>query len=67
MANLSITSLCNRRCSYCFARPERLRMEKRVVWGKEESVYYYSYGTHQVWGLTARIIRDFMEALKMHL
>ncbi len=23
MANLSITSLCNRRCSYCFARPER--------------------------------------------
>ncbi len=50
-----------------FLDPERLRMEKRVVLGKEENVYFYSYGTNQVWGLTARIIKDFMEALKMHL
>jgi radical SAM protein with 4Fe4S-binding SPASM domain len=26
VANLSITSLCNRSCSYCFARPERLSL-----------------------------------------
>ena len=25
-------------------------------------MYFYSYGTHQIWGLTARIIKDFLEA-----
>jgi 8-oxo-dGTP pyrophosphatase MutT (NUDIX family) len=46
-----------------FQDPERLRVEKRIVANKEEDVYFYSYGTHQIWGLTARIIKDFMEAL----
>ena len=48
-----------------FLEPERLRIEKRIVAGVEESVYFYSYGTHQIWGLTARIIKDFMEALNL--
>jgi 8-oxo-dGTP pyrophosphatase MutT (NUDIX family) len=48
-----------------FTDPERLRIEKRIVLGREEDVYFYSYGTHQIWGLTARIIRDFVETLKI--
>lgn len=46
-----------------FLDPERLRVEKNPV--RNEDVYFYSYGTHQIWGLTARIIKDFMEALKL--
>jgi 8-oxo-dGTP pyrophosphatase MutT (NUDIX family) len=48
-----------------FSDPARLRIEKRLVRGREEDVYFYSYGTHQIWGLTARIIKDFMEALNL--
>ena len=48
-----------------FLEPERLRIEKRITKDGEEDVYFYSYGTHQIWGLTARIIRDFMEALSL--
>jgi 8-oxo-dGTP pyrophosphatase MutT (NUDIX family) len=46
-----------------FHDPSRLRIEKQIVLGKEEPVYFYSYGTHEIWGLTARIIHDFMETL----
>jgi 8-oxo-dGTP pyrophosphatase MutT (NUDIX family) len=46
-----------------FLDPERLRVEKSLV--RNENVYFYSYGTHQIWGLTARIIKDFMEALSL--
>jgi len=46
-----------------FLDPGRLRIEQSTF--RNEDVYYYSYGTHQVWGLTARIIRDFMEALRL--
>ena len=49
-----------------FLEPDRLRTEQRMVQGKEETVYFYTYGTHQIWGLTARIIKDFMETLKLH-
>ncbi len=49
-----------------FLDPERLRVEKRTRY-KETEVYFYSYGTHQIWGLTARIIKDFMETLNLSL
>lgn len=48
-----------------FMDPSRLRIEKRRVSNQEENVYFYSYGTHQIWGLTARIIKDFLEALSL--
>jgi 8-oxo-dGTP pyrophosphatase MutT (NUDIX family) len=48
-----------------FLDPGRLRVEKRIVLGREENVYFYSYGSHQIWGLTARIIRDFIQTLKL--
>ena len=49
-----------------FLDPDRLRIEKSIHTDRESHVYYYSHGTHQIWGLTARIIKDFMEALMMH-
>jgi 8-oxo-dGTP pyrophosphatase MutT (NUDIX family) len=48
-----------------FLDPARLRIEKRTIRNKESEVYYYSYGTHQVWGLTALIIKDFLDALDL--
>ena len=49
-----------------FWDPDRLRIEKRTVGDGEENVYFYSYGNHQIWGLTARIIKDFMETLNLY-
>ena len=46
-----------------FMDPSRLRIEQRTYPGVDPEVYFYSYGTHQIWGLTARIIKDFLEAL----
>jgi 8-oxo-dGTP pyrophosphatase MutT (NUDIX family) len=48
-----------------FQDPERLRIEKRVFRSGEEDVYYYSHGTDEVWGLTARIIKDFLDFLNL--
>jgi 8-oxo-dGTP pyrophosphatase MutT (NUDIX family) len=49
-----------------FTDPARLRIEKNPI-GNESQVCYYSYGKHQIWGLTARIIKDFMDTLNLHL
>jgi len=46
-----------------FMDPSRLRIEKNIYSKQEPNVYFYSYGTHQIWGLTARIIKEFLEAL----
>ncbi len=48
-----------------FTDPARLRIEKNIYTNLEPSVYFYSYGSHQIWGLTARIIKEFIEALKL--
>ncbi len=48
-----------------FLDPSRLRVEKRAFMDKEEDVYYYSHDNHQVWGLTARIIKDFLDILNL--
>lgn len=48
-----------------FQDPSRLRIEKRSNADQEMDVYYYSYGTHQIWGLTARIIKDFIDTLQL--
>jgi len=50
-----------------FLDPARLRIEKSTIRNRMEDVYFYSYGTHQIWGLTARIIKDFMQALNLFL
>lgn len=48
-----------------FLDPGRLRIEKSTFVDRDANVYFYSYGTHQIWGLTARIIKDFLEALNL--
>jgi 8-oxo-dGTP pyrophosphatase MutT (NUDIX family) len=47
-----------------FLDPSLLRVEKRA-WQNREDVYFYTFGTHQIWGLTARIIKDFFDALRL--
>jgi len=46
-----------------FKDPQRLRVERRTLRGREFDVYFYSFGRHVIWGLTARIIRDFLRGL----
>jgi 8-oxo-dGTP pyrophosphatase MutT (NUDIX family) len=47
-----------------FADPSRLRIEQMVRLGRVMDVYFYSYGRHQIWGLTARIIHDFLAEIR---
>jgi 8-oxo-dGTP pyrophosphatase MutT (NUDIX family) len=46
-----------------FTDPVRLRVEQMFRFGKTMDVYYYSYLNHQIWGLTARMIKEFLENL----
>ena len=48
-----------------FLDPGRLRTENEI-WGEQPvKAYYYSYGAHQIWGLTARIIKEFFDTLRL--
>jgi 8-oxo-dGTP pyrophosphatase MutT (NUDIX family) len=47
-----------------FLDPGRLRTEKMMKRGALIDVYFYSYNFYQIWGLTARIIKDFLAALR---
>jgi 8-oxo-dGTP pyrophosphatase MutT (NUDIX family) len=46
-----------------FMDPSRLRIEKSGDMYPEREVYFYSYGTNEIWGLTALIIKNFLEEL----
>ncbi len=46
-----------------FREPSRLRIERWNRKGLEMDVYFYSYGPNEIWGLTARIIRDFLDTI----
>ncbi len=46
-----------------FADPGRLRTEMMMRSGKMHEVYFYRYEPHEIWGLTARIIKDFFDLL----
>ena len=41
--------------------PAILRVERMEVFGAERELYFYTYGTHVIWGATARILRDFLQ------
>jgi 8-oxo-dGTP pyrophosphatase MutT (NUDIX family) len=47
-----------------FLDPELLRSEKTDKYPGESHVYFYTFGAHQIWGLTARIIKDFFDMLQ---
>ena len=46
-----------------FFQTRRPRVQTRKRKGRPISVYYYDYQDEVVWGLTARIIKDFMDLL----
>jgi 8-oxo-dGTP pyrophosphatase MutT (NUDIX family) len=48
-----------------FMEPKNFRVEQVVRLGRATEVYFYSYGSCTVWGLTARIIKDFLDELKL--
>lgn len=48
-----------------FLDPNKLRVERNMHPGREKNVYFYSHGTDQIWGLTARIIKDFFATLNL--
>jgi len=48
-----------------FLDPARLRIEQRLRMGRIADVHFYSYGSHEIWGLTARIIKDFLEQIPL--
>jgi 8-oxo-dGTP pyrophosphatase MutT (NUDIX family) len=46
-----------------FLDPSLLRVETVTRFGRPLDVYYYRFGDHVIWGLTARIIRDFLQEI----
>jgi 8-oxo-dGTP pyrophosphatase MutT (NUDIX family) len=48
-----------------FLDPSRLRVEKNWRHETETDLYFYSHGSHEIWGLTARIIKEFFDTLKL--
>jgi 8-oxo-dGTP pyrophosphatase MutT (NUDIX family) len=50
-----------------FTDPARLRTERMLRSGKMRDVYFYKYEPHEIWGLTAHIIKDFFDALHLDI
>jgi 8-oxo-dGTP pyrophosphatase MutT (NUDIX family) len=50
---------------HTFEDPDRLRVEQISRSGKIMDVYFYRYNSMEIWGLTARIIRDFLGELNL--
>lgn len=48
-----------------FLDPSHLRIQQMLRLEQMIDVYFYSYGTREIWGLTARIIHDFLEELQI--
>ena len=46
-----------------FLDPSRLRTQQMQRLGKWIDVYFYSYESQEIWGLTARIIKDFLDVV----
>jgi 8-oxo-dGTP pyrophosphatase MutT (NUDIX family) len=49
-----------------FKDPKRLRTEQVDYSGRVLDVHFYRYQSREIWGLTARIIRDFLEELNLN-
>ena len=46
-----------------FETPGVLRIEHRLWQGKRRAVYFYRHGEDEIWGLTARILKQFLDVL----
>jgi 8-oxo-dGTP pyrophosphatase MutT (NUDIX family) len=38
-------------------------LEERILPGREEPTLFYHYGKHEIWGATARMLKELLEAL----
>jgi len=47
-----------------FREPGNLRVEERIYGDRKIDVVFYRHGEHEIWGLTARIIKDFLDTLE---
>ena len=47
-----------------FSEPGRMRVERMMRSGKLVDVLFYSFASYEIWGLTARMIKDFLETLR---
>ena len=50
-----------------FLDPRNERMEKRIRFDKMMDVFFYNYGTYEIWGATAEILRNFLQALNTEI
>jgi len=48
-----------------FLDPGKRRVEWNKHPGRDPDVYFYSHENQEIWGLTARIIKDFFETLNL--
>src|SRR5438552_1520088 len=46
-----------------FRDASRLRMERRERGGQQVDVYFYTHGRYEIWGVTARIMKSFIDAV----
>lgn len=46
-----------------FRDPSALRVEQRERGGKRAEVFVYTYGPHEIWGVTARIMKNLVDAV----
>ena len=50
-----------------FLDPRNERTEKCIRFDKMMNIYFYKYGTHEIWGATAEILRNFLQALNTEI
>jgi 8-oxo-dGTP pyrophosphatase MutT (NUDIX family) len=48
-----------------FTKKVNERVETRQIRGKLHDVYFYRYGSHEIWGATAAMIRAFLQTLHL--
>ena len=46
-----------------FRDPSRMRVEQRQRAAQRIDVYFYTYGPHEIWGVTARIMKSFIDTV----
>jgi 8-oxo-dGTP pyrophosphatase MutT (NUDIX family) len=50
-----------------FLDPRNERTEKHIRFDKMINVYFYNYGTYEIWGATAEMLRNFLLALNTEI
>ena len=46
-----------------FRDPSGMRVERRERAGRRIDVYFYTYGAYEIWGVTARIMKSFIDTV----